>query len=74
MAAQIRNDLVYEDFKEYDDSRMKRLWKYAQLSGMKQFDFCMDQCNEKAGVSHGKISPSKIKTLISYEDLSGKNR
>ncbi len=72
-AAQIHNDLVYEDFKEYDDSRMKRLWKYAQLSGMKQFDICVDQCNEKAGVSHGKIPQSKIETPISYEDFSRKD-
>lgn len=70
MAAQIHNDLVYEDFKEYDDSRMKRLWKYVQLSGMKQVDFCMDQCNEKAGVSYGKISESKIKTSLSHENFS----
>lgn len=69
-AAQIHNDLVYEDFKEYDDSRMKRLWKYAQLSGMKQFDICVDQCNEKAGVSHGKISESKIKTSLPHENFS----
>ena len=70
MASQIHNDLVYEDFKEYDDSRMKRLWKYAQLSGMKQFDICVDQCNEKAGVSHGKISESKIKTSLPHENFS----
>ena len=31
-------DLIVEvDFKNYDSLQLKRLWKYAQLSGMKKF-------------------------------------
>ena len=38
MARNISNPIVVSDFKEYDIERMSRLWKYAQLSGMKIFD------------------------------------
>ena len=34
---QIQNRIVYEDFKEYNNDRLQRLWKYAQLSGLKEF-------------------------------------
>ena len=36
-AKQIQNRIVYEDFKEYNNDRLQRLWKYAQLSGLKEF-------------------------------------
>ena len=33
-----RNNLItIEDFKEYNNDRLQRLWKYAQLSGLKEF-------------------------------------
>ena len=36
-AKQIQNRIVYGDFKEYNNDRLQRLWKYAQLSGLKEF-------------------------------------
>lgn len=38
IARNIDNPLVIDDFREYDDNRLSRLWKYAQLSGMKKFE------------------------------------
>ena len=31
------DEFVEIEFKNYDSSQFMRLWKYAQLSGMKQF-------------------------------------
>lgn len=37
IADSIQNKIVREDFMGYEEERLKRLWKYAQLSGMKEF-------------------------------------
>ena len=36
-AEQIQNKIVRQDFKDYDNDRLQRLWHYAQLSGLKEF-------------------------------------
>lgn len=37
-ANKINNTIVIQDFMNYNDLKMQRLWKYAQLSGLKQFN------------------------------------